>query len=111
MLVRVVEPSNGKEWIYNGYFQLRVYKDRGEASITELPDYLLRWDGKEWVERKQSVPAWGEYVGPSPQGEWKQKVGMYPQDQVKPVKGQRPMAAETPKRVKVSKERASDMDV
>lgn len=80
MLVRVVEPPDGKTWIYNGYFNMRV----GIGQETELPDVILRWDEKkgEWKEKEQQVPKWGELVGPSPDGVWKQKVGTYPKETV-----------------------------
>lgn len=76
MLVRVIDPPDGKTWIYNGYFNMRV----GVGQETELPDVILRWDEKanEWKEKEQQVPKWAELIGPSPDGVWRQKVGKYP---------------------------------
>lgn len=88
MLVRVIDPPDGKTWIYNGYFNMRV----GVGQETELPDVILRWDEKanEWKEKEQQVPKWAELVGPSPDGVWKQKVGKYPVDTVERSKAVRP---------------------
>lgn len=88
MLVKVVEPPDGKTWIYNGYFQVRVYV----GDTTELPDVILRYDEAtgEVKEKEQSVPKWGELVGPSPDGVWKQRVGKWPTDKAPRSKAVRP---------------------
>lgn len=113
MIVRVVNPPNGKTWIYNGYAQKRVYcaDEVGPVeSLTELPDVLEKWDDKgQYVGRKEcKVPSWAEFVRDSDDKPLVMKSGRAPVEEAKPGTL---AAAVKPKQVKVGKGRPSDQTI
>lgn len=83
MIVRVVQPPYGKEWIYNGYAQKRVYV----GELTELPDELDKWDddGKHIGRKPLKVPKWAEFVRDSDPKPLVMRSGRAPEDE-KPAK-------------------------
>lgn len=114
MIVRVVNPPNGKTWIYNGYAQKRVYSadEVGPIeSLTELPDVLEKWNDKgEYVGRKEcKVPSWAEFVRDSDDKPLVMRSGRAPVEEAKP--GTLAAQQVKPKQVKVGKGRPSDQTI